>query len=263
MEKRKGARSIKDIPVDILGQLNKGEIESANLTEWLAIDKELLLENVLTELNRKEYIGVVLDGIAGLKKVTVNTVNQSIGHTLFHLCEEQKDRDLYELLKRHRSDSVRCWATYFIQYNKEMSISDKLEVIKDFARDKHFGVREISWMAVRQDIIDNLEESLTILLTWTQDEDENVRRFASESTRPRGVWATHITELKQNPALGLPILEALKEDSSKYVRDSVGNWLNDVAKNNADFVKEVCAMWNNENSIKGTLYIIKKAMRNV
>lgn len=263
MEKRKGARSMKDIPMDILGQLNRGEIESANLTEWLAIDKRLLLEHVMGELNRKEYVSIVLDAIDGLKKVTVNTINQSIGHTLFHLCQEYKDMELYKLLKYHKSDSVRCWATYFVQYDVSMSIAEKLEAIKDFSRDKHFGVREISWMAVRQDIIENLEESLKLLVVWTEDEDENVRRFASEATRPRGVWATHITVLKENPTLGLPILEPLKGDSSKYVRDSVGNWLNDVSKNNVAFVKKVCDKWKNENTSKETQYIIKKAMRNV
>lgn len=33
--KRKGARSTKYIPTNILVQLNRGEIETANLVEWL------------------------------------------------------------------------------------------------------------------------------------------------------------------------------------------------------------------------------------
>ncbi|MEK6451377.1 MULTISPECIES: DNA alkylation repair protein [unclassified Myroides] len=262
MEKRKGARSMKDIPTAILEQLNRGEIESANLTEWLAIDKLLLVENVLADLKRTAYIPIVLDGIAGLKKVTANTINQSVGHTLYQLSKERGDKELFGLLKNHKSDSVRCWATYFIQYNKEMLISGKLKAISDFARDTHFGVREISWMAVRQDIIENLEESLNLLQEWTKDGNENIRRFASEATRPRGVWATHITELKVNPSLALPILEVLKADSSKYVRDSVGNWLNDAAKDNPLFVKEVCDEWMRENGSKETAYIIKKGTRN-
>jgi len=263
MEKRKGARSMKDIPTTILEQLNRGEIESANLTEWLAIDKLLLVENVLTDLKRTAYIPIVLDGIAGLKKVTANTINQSVGYTLYQLSEEKGDKELFGLLKNHKSDSVRCWATYFIQNNQKMTISDKISAIRDFAGDKHFGVREISWMAVRQDIIENLEESLILLKEWTKDKNENIRRFASEATRPRGVWATHITELKANPSLAFPILEALKADSSKYVRDSVGNWLNDAAKDNPIFVQEVCKEWMKGNDSKETAYIVKKGTRNV
>ncbi len=59
-EKRKGARSVKDIPTEILHQLNKGEIETANLTEWLAVDQKLLLKNLLLEHHREEYLKPVL-----------------------------------------------------------------------------------------------------------------------------------------------------------------------------------------------------------
>lgn len=55
-EKRKGARSIKDIPGNILEQLNCGAIETANLMEWLAVDQRLLLENVLRQNGRMNYL---------------------------------------------------------------------------------------------------------------------------------------------------------------------------------------------------------------
>jgi 3-methyladenine DNA glycosylase AlkC len=52
-------------------------------------------------------------------------------------------------------------------------------------------------MAVRADISMNLQKSLSILSKWTKHENENIRRFASESTRPRGVWCEHIDALKK------------------------------------------------------------------
>jgi 3-methyladenine DNA glycosylase AlkC len=106
-----------------------------------------------------------------------------------------------------------------------------------------------------------LTESIKILTKWSQSADENVRRFASESTRPRGVWCAHIEILKQNPALALPILENLKADSAKYVQDSVGNWLNDASKTQPDFVQHLCAKWTLESPAKSTEYIVKKALR--
>ena len=54
--KRKGSRSAKDIPKEILEQLNKGEIETTNLVEWLAVDQRTLLENLLKQTERTAYL---------------------------------------------------------------------------------------------------------------------------------------------------------------------------------------------------------------
>lgn len=58
-KRRKGARSIKEIPPKILWQLNHGEIETANLVEFLGIDAKILLETVLTQLGRKQYLAPI------------------------------------------------------------------------------------------------------------------------------------------------------------------------------------------------------------
>lgn len=52
--KRKGSKSTKDIPKEILEQLNNGQIETANLVEWLAVDQRLLLENLLKQTYRSK-----------------------------------------------------------------------------------------------------------------------------------------------------------------------------------------------------------------
>ncbi|REC59428.1 DNA alkylation repair protein [Chryseobacterium pennae] len=260
-EKRKGARSIKDIPADILFQLNRGEIETANLTEWLAVDQRLLLKNLLEQNNRVEYLNPILEKVGQLKKQTVNTTNEAIGLGILDLALKNRDENFLSKLSTHQADLVRCWAAYTIGRNNAFNIEEKLEKIKSFASDTHFGVREICWMTVRPDISKNLEESLSILSGWTNHDNENIRRFASESTRPRGVWCEHIDELKQNPGLGLEILESLKSDPSKYVQDSVGNWLNDASKSQPEFVVEICDEWLRKSDTKETQYIVKKALR--
>ena len=261
--KRKGAKSIKDIPKDILAQLNRGEIETANLVEFLAIDRKILLENLLTQYNRKEYLQPILKQIDKLEKQTVNTIAQAIGTGLYEQISIHKDNDFFLTISRHQSDFVRCWATDIVGKDTNLNIKQMLLKIKPFAADKHFNVRECAWVAVRKGIIQNLYESIAILSVWTKDKDENIRRFASEATRPRGVWCEHIKELKQNPELALSILEPLKSDEAKYVRDSVGNWLNDASKTQPEFVRKLCKSWEEESDTKETKYIIKKALRTI
>lgn len=260
-QKRKGARSFKDLSPEILDRLNKGEIESANLTEWLAVDQVKLLESLLQKNNRMQYFEPILTEIGKLKKQTTNTLNETIGIGLLQACLKNQDSQFLKDIASHTSDSVRCWITYTIGRNAQLSVSEKLQQLQPFAADSHFGVREISWMTVRPAIIENVEESLQILSSWTLSDNENIRRFASESTRPRGVWCEHIEVLKKHPQLALPILEPLKSDSSKYVCDSVGNWLNDASKTQPRFVIDLCLEWEKESPTKATSYIVKKALR--
>jgi 3-methyladenine DNA glycosylase AlkC len=166
-------------------------------------------------------------------------------------------------LQEQVSDSARCWAAYLLGFDAYLSIDEKLQRLQAFAADEHFGVREIAWLAVRSDIIKHLPEALSILEGWTKNNDENIRRFASEATRPRGVWCAHISALKKQPELAQNLLEPLKSDPAKYVRDSVGNWLNDASKDQPDWVKRICYRWQNETDTKETAYIIKRALRTI
>lgn len=259
--KRKGSRSTKDIPVDIMLQLNNSVIETANLVEWLAVDQKILLQNLLLELNRNQYLDSIISDIEALKKQTVNAVNEAIGVGLLKNIKANNDLEIFGKIARHTSDCVRCWATYIIGFDSNLSIFEKLEKIQPFAADNHFGVREIAWFATRQTIADNLQVSIKTLSEWTSNADENIRRFASEATRPRGVWCTHIETLKQNPELALSILEPLQSDSSKYVQNSVANWLNDASKTKPQFVIDVCKRWKEANNSKETAYIASRALR--
>ena len=118
-------------------------------------------------------------------------------------------------------------------------------------------------MALRPEIEKNLKKSILILNNWTKNTDENIRRFTTESIRPRGVWCKHIESLKEKPEQALAILEELKSDQSKYVQDSVGNWLNDASKTKPDFVIKLCNKWKTESPTIETERIIKRALRTI
>lgn len=256
--KRKGATKVSLIPHEVVELLDKGLLESVNLIEWLAIDHSILINSVLPQ----RYVEMCQKSLTQLKKRTAMQSILTVGQSLY-LQNAHNDKELFDLLSTHLSDSVRCWAAYLVGLDEILCIKEKLEKIKLFAADTHFGVREIAWMSVRGDIISNLEEAVSILVDWTLDEDPNVRRFASEATRPRGVWCKHIDELKTNPAIANVLLDNLKLDKNKYVKDSVGNWLNDASKTQPQFVADLCDRWVNESDSKDTAYIIKKALRSI
>jgi 3-methyladenine DNA glycosylase AlkC len=176
---------------------------------------------------------------------------------------ENEQSRIYDALAAHLSDSVRCWAAYVIGMDDRLSIEEKLKSIRPFAADHHFGVREIAWMALRESISKDLETALNLLKDWVRDKDVNIRRFAIESTRPRGVWAKHITELKENPAMALSLLEAVNSDEAKYVQDSVGNWMNDASKTNPEWVRVICDDWLENSNTKETKRIVTKAKRSL
>ncbi|AFU13693.1 DNA alkylation repair enzyme-like protein [Bacillus thuringiensis MC28] len=175
---------------------------------------------------------------------------------------EGNKEDVLLKLSNHISDSVRCWAA-FMNKKSNNTLKDTLTYIRPFAADHHFGVREIAWMSIREDLSQNIEKSVELLVEWAKSEDENIRRFSVESIRPRGVWSKHIEILKQEPEKALPILNLLKSDPSKYVQDSVGNWLNDASKTKPDWVMDLCEEWEKDTDIKSTSRIIKKAKRTI
>jgi 3-methyladenine DNA glycosylase AlkC len=255
LENRKGAIRAADIPKAVLEGLNAGTLESVNLTEWLAVDSQKLLEAVLPSLKIKSGKSV-LEAAQEFSSLGVMQRTEKIAALL-----EVADAPL-EPVSSHRSDAVRCWAA-FIGVIRAKTLRAKLEAIKPFAADSHFGVREIAWMAWRPNLIADLEPGLKLLEVWTKSDDANVRRFASEASRPRGVWCAHIQALKGKPELAIKILEPLRSDDAKYVQASVANWLNDASKTRADWVEETCARWLLESPSKETKWIVNRALRSL
>lgn len=97
--------------------------------------------------------------------------------------------------------------------------------------------------AVRPFILKYGNEMILQMQQWSLHESHKVRRLASEGSRPRLPWAMGIPFLKKDPASILPILENLKNDPSEYVRRSVANSLNDIAKDHPHIVLQVAKSW--------------------
>ncbi|GIO04424.1 DNA alkylation repair protein [Brevibacillus reuszeri] len=264
--RRKGARKAGDIPDEVFGLLQKGHLQTVNLTEWLAVDHLLLLRAITDELGMQKELAQVIQRLTQLGETRIMKIIPAIASEWLGVLEGYSKQDQQRILHfqaTHLSDSVRCWAAYIIGMNPQLCLEEKLSLIRPFAADSHFGVREIAWMAIREPLSKEVKGAIDLLREWVYDHDPNIRRFAIEATRPRGVWAKHIHELKEKPELGLPLLEAVSADSSKYVQDSVGNWLNDASKSNPDWVLQVCEDWLKRSDSKETKRIVARAKRNL
>jgi 3-methyladenine DNA glycosylase AlkC len=84
--------------------------------------------------------------------------------------------------------------------------------------------------AIRPFIISHPVLTYRTLQRWTGDASEHVRRLASEGSRPRLPWGQQLKAAIHDPSPGLPLLLALQDDTSAYVRRSVANHLNDIAR---------------------------------
>lgn len=256
---RKGARSFNDLDLEVIDFLNKGLIETRNLMEWLAIDQLALLQLTLENIGKSNWFAEFESVVNAQKKPTANSTVKLIGHTFGLLTSDTKT---FDYLRNHTSDLVRCWGCWAESIQKD-SVAELLNVMKPYAADTHFGVREVVIFASKERMIEELDTAISILSEWTDHEDENIRRFAAESLRPVGVWTKKIGAFQENPAMGLPLLEPLKSDASKYVRDAVGNWLNDASKSQPEWVVALCDRWEKASKTKETAYILKKALRTI
>lgn len=97
--------------------------------------------------------------------------------------------------------------------------------------------------AVRPFLLAYPELTFERLQTLTTHPNPHVRRWCSEGVRPRLPWGRRIPSLLADPGPLWPILEALKDDPDLYVRRSVANNLNDVAKDHPAQVVARCRSW--------------------
>ena len=260
--KRKGSTTTSGVPKEVRNLLDLGLIETVNLAEWLVVDQESLARNLFQKENWNFLLKPLAESFGLMKIKTAPKKMEVLGMVLAQgfLTKAQFEIALRRL-KEHRSDIVRSWACFMIGKRSGLSLQESLKRIQPLAADGNMSVREAAWLAIRPRVITQLGESLRLLMGFSLHRDANIRRFASEITRPRGVWCNHIPALKDNPELGLPLLEPLRCDGSLYVRNSVGNWLNDASKTKPGWVQDVCKRWEKESPTKETATIIRRGLR--
>jgi len=115
--------------------------------------------------------------------------------------------------------------------------------------------------SIRHFILQHEQQTLKQLDEWSQDDNFHVRRLVSECTRPRLPWMVRLPKYVQNPAPVIKLIDKLKHDPSLYVRRSVANNLNDIAKDNPDVVTTTLQRWNKKQSSDEMQWLTRHALR--
>ena len=83
------------------------------------------------------------------------------------------------------------------------------------------------------------EKALPIIDEWLDNHNPNTRRAVTEGLR---IWTSR-PYFKDNPNEAIRRIAALKEDTSEYVRKSVGNALRDISKKFLELIRAELNNW--------------------
>ena len=115
----------------------------------------------------------------------------------------------------------------------EMAMTTQYELTKRFTAE----------FSIRAYLEHHPEATLDRLHEWVRDPNVHVRRLVSEGTRPRLPWAPRLRAFQEDPGPVVDLLELLKDDPEEYVRRSVANNLNDIAKDHPELTVEIARRW--------------------
>jgi len=220
----------------------------------------LSLKQVFPALNQKTFVKSVFDSEWDQKELKQRM--KHLAHVLQqHLHKNYKDdiRTIIEWVHLLRSQSGNQQSFLYLFLAEYVEIFGQDNVSLSMKAIEEITQYTSCEFAIRPFLIKHPEKVMAYMLKWSTNKNPNIRRFASEGCRPRLPWGMAIQSFKKDPSLILPILENLKNDDSEYVRKSVANNLNDIAKDNPQIVIDIIKKWKGQT--KNTDWIIKHGAR--
>ena len=145
---------------------------------------------------------------------------------------------------------VRMYAVFLfgaLSKDKEILLFMRDEVSKD----ANWRVQEVLAKAFDEFCKNTgYEKALPTIDEWLQAANPNTRRAVTEGLR---IW-TSKPYFKENPNEAIKRIANLKEDSSEYVRKSVGNALRDISKKFPELIKNELNNWHLESKEINQVY---------
>ena len=145
---------------------------------------------------------------------------------------------------------VRMYSVFLFGYLSENS--DILTYMKDeVSKDSNWRVQEVLAKAFDEFCKKiGYEKSLPVIDEWLNSKNPNTRRAVVEGLR---IWTSR-PYFKNNPNEAIRRIANLKDDSSEYVRKSVGNALRDISKKFPDLIKIELETWKLESKEINQVY---------
>ncbi|MGW0659979.1 DNA alkylation repair protein [Streptodolium elevatio] len=203
---------------------------------------------------RDRFVATALDGLEGQElKDRVRHVARAL-HAALDLPFAQAAPVLRAAAGHTRLDMWSGWPA--TDYIAEYGVADLDEAMSTIAVITPYATGEF---AVRPYLDRYRETALATMRGWADSDDEHLRRVASEGTRPRLPWGSRVRWL-MTVGPTLPILERLRDDPSEYVRRSVANHVNDIAKDDPAAAVALLARWRDEGGTH-TDRVVRHAVR--
>ena len=145
---------------------------------------------------------------------------------------------------------VRMYSVFLFGYLSEDS--DIQTYMKDeVSKDSNWRVQEVLAKAFDEFCKKiGYEKSLRVIDEWLNSENPNTRRAVVEGLR---IWTSR-SYFKENPNEAIRRIANLKDDSSEYVRKSVGNALRDISKKFPELIRIELENWKLESKEINQVY---------
>ena len=153
--------------------------------------------------------------------------------------DDEHIKKLAFLAYKSHTYQVRMYGVFLFGYLSEQD--DILAFMRDkVSKDDNWRVQEVLAKAFDEFCKKiGYEKALPTIDEWLKNNNPNTRRAVTEGLR---IWTSR-PYFKDNPNEAIRRIAALKEDSSEYVRKSVGNALRDISKKFPELIKAELNNW--------------------
>lgn len=200
---------------------------------WRGFDRAAFADQALAGLDGLELKARVLQVARALATTLPAEVDRAAGILEASLGPPGAGDDLGQL--RTSEAGLAGWAVWPLTETIALIAAER-EPERGLAALHTMTQRLTAEFAIRPFLIHHPALGLATLQRWVHDPSAHVRRLVSEGSRPRLPWGLRLKALVADPSPTLPLLRALQDDPSAYVRRSVANHLNDIAKDHPELI---------------------------